>query len=209
MRKQEKYIWENRSLENLKLVYNGIEYFEQWKDIEPFKGLYRISNFGRVKCIGRRFMYANLGWITTEDRVMKLRLSTQGYPELGLTKGGKTSWHLVHRLVAKAFIKNKELKKTVNHMDGDRSNSLFFNLEWNTYQENLKHSFSHLGRIPTFQTYHGEKHPMARKVRCTTLDIEFTTMKEACEKLDVNKSSLTKVCNNKTPHTKGLSFIYI
>ena len=47
----------------------------------------------------------------------------------------------VHRLVALSFIPNLESKKTVNHIDGDKSNNYVHNLEWMTNTENMRHAF--------------------------------------------------------------------
>ena len=46
----------------------------------------------------------------------------------------------VHRLVALAWIKNKNNKPQVNHIDGNRSNNHYLNLEWVTNSENMAHA---------------------------------------------------------------------
>lgn len=46
----------------------------------------------------------------------------------------------IHKIVAHTFIPNPENKATVNHIDGNKHNNHIDNLEWATYQENLKHA---------------------------------------------------------------------
>ena len=50
--------------------------------------------------------------------------------------------HLVHRLVAQAFIEQPEGKEYVDHIDDNRSNNDISNLRWCTQAENLGFSYA-------------------------------------------------------------------
>ena len=66
-----------------------------------------------------------------------------------LGKKGLYKTQLIHRLMGKAFIPNKENKSIINHKDGDKFNNSIDNLEWVTYAENNKHAFEHGLKTPT------------------------------------------------------------
>ena len=60
----------------------------------------------------------------------------------------------LHRLVALAFIENKENKPQVNHKDGNKRNNHKDNLEWATAKENAQHAIKN-GLTPVLNKNEG------------------------------------------------------
>ena len=83
---------------------------EIWKPIPKFEGLYEVSNLGRVKALKRRKnCNRGLGWI--KEHIMKQTTANSQYYRVPLTNNEHIKkYYLVHRLVAIAFIENKENK---------------------------------------------------------------------------------------------------
>lgn len=105
---------------------------EEWLPIDGYESSYEISSHGRV----RTFCKAT---IPAKDGVLKPRGHSNGYLRVCL----RSKDFYIHRLVAKAFIKNTENKKVVNHIDFNRKNNMVENLEWVTTQQNINHSKPH------------------------------------------------------------------
>lgn len=104
---------------------------EIWKTIPGWQGRYQISNLGRVKSFGR----TDYKWKV--PRILKPKPLPTGY--LRVTLGVKTDQY-IHRLVAKAFIPNPSRYPFVNHLDGDKGNNIYSNLEWCNQKQNLEHA---------------------------------------------------------------------
>ena len=100
---------------------------EQWREIENYEN-YLVSDRGRV------YSYYT-------KKFLKPRKNTDGYFQVVLCKNGIKKSHTIHRLVALAFIPNMFGKRTVNHMDGVKTNNFVSNLEWATYSENNQHAY--------------------------------------------------------------------
>ena len=113
---------------------------EIWKDIQDYEGLYQISNLGNVRSLkkwcGNRYQEK---W---KDEIKKLKPTDNGYGYLiiSLRKNKKRKNFYIHRLVAKAFLKNEENKSQINHKDYNRYNNKINNLEYCTPKENTMHS---------------------------------------------------------------------
>lgn len=119
---------------------------EEWRDIDGYEGIYRISNRGRVKSLERIVPWGN-GIRHIKERFLKPDKKKSGYLFFHLhTKEGTEKCEHVHRLVAKAFILNPLRKKDVNHIDGNKSNNCVDNLEWVTRSENQLHAYNILKR---------------------------------------------------------------
>lgn len=95
----------------------------------PIEGYpkYQISNLGRVKSI------------VGKEKILKTWINKRYY-SVSLMKDKVQKNHLIHRLVAQAFIPNPENKPEVNHVDGNTKNFNISNLEWITPSENIHHS---------------------------------------------------------------------
>jgi len=78
---------------------------------------------------------------TIKGTTLKHTLNENGYIYVNLSKSGKVTAKLLHRLVAGAYIPNPEFKPFVNHIDANRSNPRLYNLEWCTQSENIKHAY--------------------------------------------------------------------
>lgn len=103
---------------------------ETWRDIKGYEGLYRVSNFGKIKSF-----YKN-----GKTKILKPVPNFKGYERVTLCnrRGNKTIYS-VHRLVALAFIENPLLKPEINHINGNKRDNRISNLEWVTGKENCLH----------------------------------------------------------------------
>lgn len=117
-----------------------LSYQEIFKDF-PLNRHYKIGSFGTV-------LSAKTG------KPMKLQKTRDGYFRVGITISGKVKKYLVHRLVAKTFIRLPKEGEVVNHKDGNKENNHYLNLEWTDVSGNNKHAFS-LGLNSNL----GEKNP--------------------------------------------------
>jgi hypothetical protein len=119
---------------------------EEWRPIKSYEGYYEVSNLGRVRSLTRKIERTDPK-ITTKKRLftyygklIPFWIAKKGYLRLTLNKNGVKSNHLVHRLVAQAFIENENGKEQVNHINGIKCDNRVENLEWVTNYENYVHS---------------------------------------------------------------------
>ncbi len=102
-----------------------IEEKEKWRTISENEK-YEVSNLGRI--INKKTKMIRKNYITRA-----------GYERICLSKHSKVKFHLVHRLVAQAFIPNPKNFPQVNHKDKNRVNNRVENLEWVNQSMNMKH----------------------------------------------------------------------
>ena len=105
---------------------------EEWLPVNDpeFSYFYYVSNYGNI------FSVKN-------NRVLKNFVNPEGYLITTLSgKNVKGKGLLNHRLVALAFIENPDPENLiiVNHIDGNKSNPYYKNLEWVTPKENSWHA---------------------------------------------------------------------
>lgn len=153
------------------------------RTIPGFEGLYVISMTGEVLSLRRR-------------KFLTPHLQSSGYLQVLLSKGGRRTWYLVHRLVAEAFIPNPERLSQVNHKNGDKLDNWIENLEWVSGSENLRHRHRVLG----------QPGGRSRPVICLDSGVEYPSAKAAALALNVNRSGVAMCCPGKYKSTKNLHF---
>lgn len=118
---------------------------EEWRDIPGYEGRYQISNLGNIRSLPyvRYQESSHPGVMMHKHHPGKKMTPTDnghGYMIIGLRYGAKRKNFYIHRLVAEAFIPNPDNLPEINHIDYDRSNNVFWNLEWTTRIGNLEWS---------------------------------------------------------------------
>jgi hypothetical protein len=126
---------------------------ERWKRVEGFD--YEVSDLGRVRSIERTVTYEDGRVRVYPSKILNHNIvGKYNVRYVHLYKNAKRKSFTVHRLVALAFVENIDNKPEINHIDGNRSNNCYTNLEWATRQENMAHGFS-TGLIDNQGVNHG------------------------------------------------------
>lgn len=165
---------------------------EEWRDIEGFEGLYKVSNFGRVKGLDR---------ITSDGKHIKGKiLSPQGPPNshliVMLWKEGKEYNCLLHRLVAKAFIPNVENLSEVNHIDNNPANNKVSNLEWASSSGNSMH-----------RILNGNSKCRSKQIKCLEDDVTYPSLSAAGRSVEASTQQVIDSINSRSC-CKGKTFVY-
>lgn len=105
---------------------------ETWKKINDYDN-YMVSNLGKVKSLNFKR--------TKTEKILKNIKHSVGYTAISLSKNGKLTPFLIHRLVACAFLDNPSKLSDVNHINGNKTDNNINNLEWVSHSQNLKHAF--------------------------------------------------------------------
>ena len=163
---------------------------EQWKEISNFDGDYEVSNYGRIKS-------------NKYNSPILLRHDIRcGYYSVLLSKNGRTKHFLVHDLVYNAF---SEIKKKdnfiIDHIDGNKLNNNFSSLRCISKSESTKSAF-----------YEQKLSKNCKPVIAYKDGVkigEYPSIAKAAECLQLDGSSISKVCKNQRKTTYGYTFEYL
>lgn len=121
---------------------------ENWIHVRGYENHYLVSDLGNIKSLKYK----------TEKIIKQTVSKKDGYCRVTLYGNKKRKTFLVHRLVASAFLINKENKKEVNHKDFDKTNNKLENLEWCTSSENSIHKYKYKNcHMVTGENHHKSK----------------------------------------------------
>ena len=160
------------------------------KDIKDYEGLYAVTEDGRV-------------WSYKSKKYLKPRTRANGYLEVSLCKGGKTKSHLVHRLVAIAYIPNPNKLPQVSHLDETRSNNNVNNLTWASAKDNCN--------MPEHKKRKSESHfnkAGSKAVLCVETNIIYPSMGEAARNMGCTSANISKACRQLNGKACGYHWRY-
>lgn len=120
----------NRTIRKLRNVND-----EEWKAISRTDNMYEVSNYGRVKS----YFYNKV-----DGRIIQPG-TIRGFLVVNLKINDKTKTHYVHKLVAEEFVPKKNSDETVViHLDWNKVNNHYKNLEWTNRDDSYKRIHSRL-----------------------------------------------------------------
>lgn len=108
-----------------------------WAIVDGFP-FHRVTLDGQVlTCKRRGAPKKSFSWT-----LMRVSNGNHGYKVVSLSGPGGRKSFLVHRLVCSAFIPNTQSDPQVNHIDGNKMNNHFSNLEWASAYKNINHALA-------------------------------------------------------------------
>lgn len=169
---------------------------EEWKEVS-YKSAsgnlleIKISNFGNVM-IPERQILGRWGYRTQKERLARLTISPNGYY--------RCMAGLVHRMVAIAFVDKPDSDTTlvVNHLDADKLNNHYTNLEWTTQQKNCEHFFTtnkayEVGKMYALEVLDKDDNSLGY----------YHSQSEVARKFGLHKSAISYVVNGRKKTTGG------
>ena len=152
---------------------------EKFKTIKGFGAKYIVSNFGRV--------FSNNG------KELKPGTNNCGYKYVILCNKGTPKKMYVHRLVADAFIKNKNGYNEINHIDENKANNNWLNLCWCSHVQNS--NFATRGSRIAKALRNGESSkPVLQFDKLGNLIRQWPSVREIERILGFNHSNIAACC---------------
>lgn len=151
---------------------------EIWKDIKGYEGLYQVSNYGNVKSL-------------RSGKNLSLAYDSKKYLTAHLCVNGKGKRIRVHRLVALSFVPNLSGFSQVNHIDENKENNNYKNLEWCNNKYNSNHGTRN-------KRISNSRKQQCKKIYQFSLNGDFIkeweNIYEIISALKIQKSSIYRCC---------------
>lgn len=178
----------------------GVFMGEIWKDVAGYEGLYQVSNNGRIR--------------NAKGLIMSQKPSKDGYVRILLFKKGKYKAEYIHILVAKEFVEKPSAENLeVNHIDGDKANNNYLNLEWVTKSQNTLHAIqNNLRFVNPIKGKFGQDNPLSKAVlqfdNSGNLINRWGSALEAANAYGYNKGSIRSCAGGYKKTYKGYVWRY-
>lgn len=164
----------------------GIKEKEIWKTVESYPK-YEVSTYGKVR--NKR----------TKRELKPSPGRNPAYLNVYISNEKGENNRPIHRLVAETFVEGEG--QCVNHIDGNKHNNYYKNLEWCSFQENNIHAIKN-----------GLNHPgeyQKRRIRIVETGDEFNGIVECANYVGTSFQNIYAAANGKRHTAKGYHYEYI
>lgn len=131
-------------------------------------------------------------------RYIKVKLEKSGYLRVQLHNKCNKNFYL-HRLIAETFIENPNNLKSINHINGIKTDNRIENLEWCTPSENLLHAYSN-----GLKQGHNK---LFKIILDNETGIFYNGIKEAAKAKNLNFGSLYSLLNGNRKNNTSLIYV--
>lgn len=132
---------------------------EIWKSIPNYEWIYEINNYWFVKSLS----YRNSHTLINREKILKHSINWPWYLCVWLSKDWIVKKYRVHRLVWLLFLDNPNRYLCINHIDGNKENNYYQNLEWCTSSQNNYHAYKTWLKVVTDKNVFKTNHPQTWK----------------------------------------------
>jgi len=181
-----------------------------------YKKLYKIYHNKKWINLNGNYGISKNGGLYSfiSNKSMKTYKDPKGYDIVYLKdSNNKKITCKISRLVGFAYLKNfdENFKYEINHINGDKNNNDYKNLEWCNRQENVQHQFKNLmtkeiinNQITIMNEKRKRKVAKLDKITNEILEV-FESVIEASIKTGINKTTIRDSCSglrkiNRTPY---------
>jgi hypothetical protein len=169
---------------------------EIWRKIPDYED-YQVSNFGNVRSFKNKKHANGLPMKIQEDRA--------GYVKIIVWKNGKQKTLKLHRIVCELFNgMAPEGKAYVNHIDGNKRNNHYTNLEWISSSENTLHAYKN-----GLKNHSKNKRAVVQKTLKGDIINIYSSVSESAIAVGGNTYGISMACKKKFNSYKGYVWNYV
>lgn len=181
---------------------------EEWALAPGCEGRYAVSTFGRLAALS--FLYYQGEYpCYRKQRIKRLKKNSHGYLMANVIYNGRSRLYSVHRMVAEAFIPNPDKLPCVNHKDENKANNRVENLEWCTYQYNVRYGEQYKVRSLKSKQELKYRKPIVQLSEDGLYINTYRSIYQAVQETGVDKPSVRRCLSGKRKTCGGFRWLYL
>lgn len=138
---------------------------------------------------GTNYFIDSSGTVTNENgKILSQWVGNTGYLKVKLRINKKPTDFYVHRLVAQAFVANPNNHPMVLHLDDNKANCVWTNLEWGTNRQNTKDGYDR-----GLYAFKQRSHKIAAVHKKTGITTYYDSVRQLGEELGYNRKTVTSI----------------